>query len=443
MPETTGTRCDRTARLTSGRKARERLTRSKLGELRLDGKRSDPIDHLLAANDGRLERLLPLKYSRMAVSPFSFFRGAVSIMAADLASEPNTGLHVQLCGDAHLENLGWFETPDGRIVFDINDFDETLEGPWEWDVKRMATSMVLAGWESGHGRSACQLAVEQFVQAYCGCTEDLADTPILVAARYQIHRLVASAPVGLAFKQAKRASPLDLLRKYTATNGRGQPVFREIPKVLWRVTGDERKAVMHGVAGYIESLAADRQHLFDFFRPLDVAFKVVGTGSVGLHDYVVLMEGNGPKDPLFLQVKQEVASAYSRHLKHERHPHQGRRVAEGQRKMQLISDLLLGWTNVNGHDYLVRQLNDHKGKIEVDNLRGEGLRELGIIAGHLLARAHARSGDPLVVRGYIGAPEKVIDSITRYAWKYAERTQADYKLFQKAIEAGGLPTVAA
>ena len=286
---------DRDSRAAAGRAARKRLSRTEHGELGLDAKRPDPIRQLLSSIDGRIERLLPIKYARMSVSPFAFFRGSVSIMAADLASQPHTGLTVQLCGDAHLANLGWFETPDGRIVFDVNDFDETTAGPWEWDVKRMAASIVLAGWESDHSKTGCQGAAEAFAEAYCTCIEELAEAPILVAARYQVHKLVASEPVGLAFRQAKRATPLELMRKYTSKNGRGEWAFQEIPKSLWRVHGEERKMLLDGVARYVKSLTPDRLHFFDFFRVRDAAFKIVGTGSVGLRAYVVLMEGNGPE----------------------------------------------------------------------------------------------------------------------------------------------------
>lgn len=435
-PPLQSTRPDRKARTECGRAARERLSRGQLGNLRDANSRADPVDILLAADEGRTKQLLPMKYGRMALSPFAFFRGTVSVMAADLAAEPNTGLHVQLCGDAHVQNLGWFETPDGRIVFDINDFDETFSGPWEWDVKRMAASLVVAGRDSRHSGSECREAVKEFAEAYCGCIKDLADVPVLVAARYQIHRLAAAAPVGAAFQQAKRASPMELLAKYTTKDGRRERIFVESPGDLWRVRGSERKAVMSGVISYLESLAPERKRLLEFFRPLDVAFKVVGTGSIGLRDYIVLLEGNGPKDPLFLQLKQEVTPAYSKHLKLETHSHQGRRVAEGSRRMQAVSDLLLGWTTIEGRHYLVRQLNDHKGKIDVTNLGGDGLRELGTVAGHLLARAHARSGDPLAISSYIGSPAKVIDGIARYGLGYAERAHSDYKLFKRALKDG-------
>jgi uncharacterized protein (DUF2252 family) len=422
-------------RLQLGRDQRGHLSRSKLSNLRNHKRTFDPIQLLLGSTEGRMPELLPIKYSRMKASPFAFFRGSVSIMAADLASQPNTGLRVQLCGDAHLQNLGCFEAPDGRLVFDINDFDETIPGPWEWDVKRMAASIVLAGLESGHSRPPCAGAVEIFATAYCNTMERLADEPILAAARFQIHRMKRTQAISAALRQAERASPCDLLKKYTEPSGHGIR-FKEIDQQIWRLEKNQAQAVLQSLPSYRESLASERLHWFEFFRPLDVAFKVVGTGSVGLRDYVVLMQGNGGKDPLFLQIKQEVASAYAPYLKHAHFPNHGQRVVEGQRRIQPLSDLLLGWTHIGEHHFLVRHLNDHKGSIDLENLRGTGLNSLASIAGELLARGHARSGDALAIKGYIGSCGKVAKSIANFALDYANITEADFAAFQGAIKAG-------
>jgi uncharacterized protein (DUF2252 family) len=430
----------RNERIEYGRSRRKHFSRGKLGEMLAHKRDFDPIQTLISATEGRIPKLLQLKYHRMSASPFAFFRGAVSIMAADLARMENTGLFVQLCGDAHLQNLGCFETPDGHLVFDINDFDETIPGPWEWDVKRMATSIVLAGLESQHTRSACSAAVLQFVSRYVETIKQLANMPVLDAARHQIRRLRKAQPISAALKQAERSTPMDLVRKYTKTETRGRMQFKKIESVLWRVQGKRRKEVMDSLALYRESLPSERLHLFEFFRPYDVAFKVVGTGSVGLRDYIILMEGNGKQDPLFLQIKQEVASAYAQYLKHSPVAHQGYRVAEGQRKVQPLSDLLLGWTRIGEHDYLVRQLSDHKGSINLDQLRGDGLNALAAIAGELLGRGHARAGDALAIAGYIGSADKVSNALTNYGVKYAELTQADFDLFTKSIKSGRIKT---
>ena len=432
----------RSARIAEGRSSRARVSRGKLGEVPPTKRRPGVLQTLEQAAAGRLENLLPVKYARMSASAFAFFRGTVSIMAADLAAQPHTGCAVQLCGDAHLQNMGSFETPDGRIVFDINDFDETIPGPWEWDVKRMAASIALGGTESGHNAGACRQAIEAFTQTYVTEIEELADQPILVAARHVIHRLSKTEVVSAAFQQAQRATPLDLLRKYCEQTARGRYAFKRIDNTLWRVTGSERRSVLSGIGPYLQTLAPDRLHLFAFFQLRDVGFKIVGTGSVGLRDYILLMVGNGPRDPLFLQIKQEVASAYSRYLKHKPFPHQGQRVAEGQRNIQPVSDLLLGWTQIGGHQFLVRQLNDHKGGIDIENLRGTGLKSLAGVAGELLARGHARSGDALAIKGYIGTGDKVVAAITRYAMDYAEMADKDYLVFKKAIERGDIKAAA-
>ena len=425
----------REARLKRGREQRKQLSRKALGRVHQHKRGFDPIQLLLSSTEGRRPQLLPVKYERMSASPFAFFRGSVPIMAADLGAGAHSGLMTQLCGDAHVQNMGSFESPDGRLVFDINDFDETIEGPWEWDVKRMAASIVLAGFESNHARGNCARAVEIFAFGYCRTIEELAEQPVLVAARHQIRRAKKAQAVSAALKQAERASPLDLLEKYTAKGARGAR-FKKVEHVLWPIAGREKQDVLESLPVYRESLGADRLHLFDFFKPHDVAFKIVGTGSVALRDYVVLMEGNGEQDALFLQIKQEAASAYAPYLMNSTFAHQGQRVAEGQRKIQPLSDPLLGWTRGGERDYLVRQLNDHKSGIDIENLRGDGLDSLAEIAGELLARGHARSGDALEIKGYIGAPEKVAEVIAGYALEYAAQAQADFEQFKKAIEDG-------
>ena len=422
-------------RLKSGQQQRKQLGRTALGDFEPNKRKIPAIDTLLNATEGRLTSLLPEKYRRMSLSPFAFFRGAVSIMAADLGEQPSTELMVQLCGDAHVQNMGCFASPDGHLVFDLNDFDETIAGPWEWDVKRMAASLVLAGFESNHKSPSCSEAVEAFAESYCSTLETLAEQPILVAARHLIRRLTKAQAVNAAFKQAERATPADLLQKYTEKDSRGHVRFKRMERVLWRVNGAEKQGVLDSLAAYVESLAPERRHLFRFFKECDVAFKIVGTGSVALRDYVVLME-NGENDPLFVQIKQEVHSAYAPYLKHVHYDHQGQRVVEGQRGIQALSDLLLGWTRVADNDYLVRQLNDHKGSVELSTLRADGLKNLASVAGELLARGHVRSGDALAIKGYIGSVERISKSITKFGLRYADVTNDDYQEFKKSIKAG-------
>jgi uncharacterized protein (DUF2252 family) len=400
-------------------------------------RRFDPLQILRQASNGRLRQLLAIKYARMSVSPFAFFRGAVAIMAADLAALPHSGLNVQLCGDAHVENLGSFAGPDGRLVFDINDFDETIAGPWEWDVKRMATSIVLAGRESKHKTSACLKSVEAFCNAYAGTLAHLARLPHVDVARYRIHRTPDNTPISAALAQSERARPIDLLKKYTVKAAKGSSRFRTLKPTFWRVEDSQtRKAVLNSLTAYRASLSQEHRHLFHFYKPVDVAFKIVGTGSVGLRDYVVLLAGNGIKDPLFLQIKQEVSSIYHSYLHGHEYENEGMRVAFGQRQMQPLSDLLLGWTRIGSHDYLVRHLNDHKGSIDIANLNGEGLFDLAIIAGELLARGHARSGDCQALRGYVGSGKKTCTALAAFAAEYADQTEQDYDRFMDAVKKG-------
>ena len=421
-------------RMAFGRSQRRITGRAAHCDLRANERRFDPIHVLLTSVEDRVPQLLPLKYSRMLASPFAFFRGAVSIMAADLARLPHSNLTVQLCGDAHVQNLGSFASPDGKLIFDLNDFDETIRGPWEWDVKRMASSIILAGRAAKQRRAARRAAAEVFVDSYCRSMRDFAHQPILQVARHFIHREERIRPISAALRQSERAKPLDMLKKYTEVDQRRQPRFRDGRPVFWRVTGQEAKDVLASLKSYRECLSSDRKHLFDLFRPVDVGFKVVGTGSVGMRDYVVLLEGNGKRDPLFLQIKQEVKSAYAPYLPKAVYGHQGRRAAEGQRAIQPVSDLLLGWTDFGGYEYLVRQLNDHKGSIDLKTLEGGGLEDLAAVAGELLARGHARSGDACAIYGYCGGGSKIVRAIRDFAVQYADQTEADYRKFVSAVK---------
>ena len=426
-------------RLKRGRVRRDTISRSALGEVHASARKIDVVATLRQAHVGRVPTLLAEKYRRMSVSPFAFFRGSVGLMVADFGRLPHTGIHTQLCGDAHLQNLGSFEAPDGRIVFDINDFDETIAGPWEWDVKRMATSIVLAGRESEHGRSGCSLAVETLLASYRESMATLAKLPILEAARLRTHLNQGVTPISAALNQSRRARPLDLLKNYTTRAKDGRIVFSDLPPALRRASNSERRAVLAALPEYRCTLSPEHRHFFDFYAPIDVAFKIVGTGSVGLRDWVVLMLGSSDRDPLFLQIKQEVHSAYATILGASRHDHQGQRVVDGQRRIQALSDLLLGWTTIAKYQYLVRQLNDHKGSIDLANLRGDGLRSLAEVAGRLLAHGHARAGDALEILGYLGNGEKVSDSITRFAHDYVAFVDADFKVFRAALRKGLLP----
>lgn len=414
-----------------GQARRKQVARSQHGEFSSKQRATPALALLGQSMKGRVPALVAEKYRRMAASPFAYFRGAAMVMAADLAHLPTTGLEVQLCGDAHVRNLGAYAAPDGRLVFDINDFDETVRGPFEGDLKRMAASLVLAGRESGHKAASAEHAAELCIARYCAQMRALAKLPALEVARFQVHRIGGAEPVHVALKKAERATPQHSLEQLTEPAGEGR-CFKENPPVLTRVKGRAAAAVLASLVAYRERLAPERRHLLDFYRPVDVAFKVVGTGSVGLRDYCIYLEGNGVADPLFLQVKEEAASAYAPWLAPAHAVvHQGQRTAEGQREMQLQSDPFLGWTEFGGRQYLVRQLNDHKGSIELTDLAGDGLAAYAEVCGELLARGHARSGDPVVLAGYLGTGGGFAEAIARFAALYADQTEKDWAALKR------------
>jgi uncharacterized protein (DUF2252 family) len=423
-----------------GQSRRKQVRRQEQNRWSSTDRQTDPIDALAVSAVGRVPALLAIKWQRMAASPFGFFRGAVPVMAADLATLPHTGIFTQLCGDAHVRNLGAYAAPDGRLVFDINDFDETIRGPFEWDVKRLATSIILAGRESGSKSAACGAAAAQFLGSYRRSMRAFARMTVMEVGHFQVHRLQRVAPVSLVLRKAEQATPqynaARLLEqpKAPAKGGKNAPaphrIFVEHRPLQYRLSGAKAQMILDSLTMYRETLLPERQHLFDLYRPLDVAFRVVGTGSVGLRDYIVYLEGNGSDDPLFLQIKEEPGSAYAPYLGEMGAPqHQGRRVVQGQRAMQFLSDMLLGWTTIHNRQYLVRQLNDHKASIAVEDLRGEGLMQYAEICGELLARGHARSGDPVTLDGYIGNSDRLVEAVADFAVDYADQTEADYKTF--------------
>jgi uncharacterized protein (DUF2252 family) len=405
---------------------------------------ADPLRLLAGSMRGRVSALVSIKYDRMAASPFGFFRGAVPVMAYDLSLGPNTGIFTQLCGDAHVRNLGAFAAPDGRLVFDINDFDETIRGPFEWDVKRLATSLILAGREVGAKHSHCRDAALVCLSSYRAQMHLFARMPVLQLARFMVHRLQTVEPISQIMRLAERATPLHNLDALTlpAAEARGRTtatselprrnqrarIFKSAPPDLTRVHGATARLVLDSLATYAETLQPERRHFLAQYTPLDIAFKVVGTGSVGLRDYCIYMQGNGPKDPLFLQIKEEPASAYAPYLGEQLEPrHQGRRVVDGQRAMQFQSDPFLGWTTIEGRDYLVRQLNDHKGSVALDQLKSSALLEYAAVCGETLARGHARAGDPCAIAGYLGTSNRFDQAIAQFAAGYADQTERDWQ----------------
>jgi len=420
-----------------GREQRRKLKRSAHGQWDAKLRKHDPVEIILAVNRERIASLVPIKMARMAASPFGYFRGNVPVMAADLGTMRSSGITVQICGDAHVRNLGAFAGTDGRLVFDINDFDETIRAPWEWDLKRLGTSLVLAGREAQNSDRACHEAVLACGEMYRRKMAEYCWMTCLDVAHCRIHRQFFGQPGASVLERAERATPAHSLAKLTVARGKPR-MFREVKPVLTHPSKSRAREVLQALKSYRETISPSGIHLLNFYRAVDVAFKIVGTGSVGLHDYAVLhFAGDGAVDPLLLQVKEAVVSAYAPYVQGaETGMHQGERVVHGQRMLQAQPDILLGWTAMGKADYLVRQLNDHKGSIEDADLRGAGLTEYATTCGEVLARGHARSGDPAVLAGYLGPNDRFDRALGRFSMSYAEQTTRDYAGFKKAIRAG-------
>ena len=420
-----------------GQNRRRRLPRGAHAAWRAGAQRLDPVAILKEANTGRIPELVSLKMFRMAASPFGFFRGAAPVMAADLATLPVTGLHTQICGDAHVRNLGAYAAPDGHLVFDLNDFDETTVGPWEWDLKRLAASFILAGRAAGTRARRGRDAVHSLVRSYRETLDRLGSLTVLDRLRVEIRRHLESQVLHPVLVKAERVTNAYAFQKLTVRGRGGARRFHDRPPVLYHVPPHVAKAVVESLRPYRETLGPDRQLAFDAYRPVDVAFKVVGTGSVGTRDFVVLLLGCGPADPLLLQVKEALPSCYARYLPDVPScPNQGQRVAEGQHRMQSATDPLLGWTSIEGRDFIVRQLADHKAGLDPADLVDDALLSYALVSGEILAKAHARTGDAAAIAGYCGRSDRLDRAIARFAVAYADQTEEDHARLVSAIREG-------
>jgi uncharacterized protein (DUF2252 family) len=406
----------------------------------------------------RIPELVPIRYGRMLASPFSFYRGAAAIMAMDLAETPQSGLRVQLCGDAHLSNFGVFAAPDRRLVWDVNDFDETLPGPWEWDVKRLAASFAIAGRDRGFTPKGTRIAVLGAARAYRGAMREFAAMRNLDVwyARLDVDRLLAelakvaasgdlkAARKGIA--KAKKKGSLKAFDRLVRVED-GEPRIISDPPLLVparELLGEDQRLDLEDrmrevLRRYRDSLKGDRRHLFDGYRFVDLARKVVGVGSVGTHAWVVLMMGRDGQDPLFMQAKEAEASVLEPHAGASAFENHGERVVEGQWLMQAASDILLGWLPALGfdgreRDFYVRQLWDGKRSVDIDALPPEGLAIHGRVCGWTLARAHARSGDRIAIGAYLGKGDAFDRAIAEFAERYADQNELDYAALADAVE---------
>jgi uncharacterized protein (DUF2252 family) len=423
--------------------------------------RADPVSILEEQATTRVPELLPIRYGRMLVSPFAFYRGGAAIMAADLAGTPRSGLRAQLCGDAHLSNFGGFASPERDLIFDINDFDETLPGPWEWDLKRLAASLVIAGRDRGfkgkESRAAARAAVAEYRTAMGTFAQmrrldvwysRLDVSKILELARDQ----VKEKTVKNLERTVEKARTKDSTRAFAklATTTDGEPRIRSDPPLitpieeLSDIDPDELKESLRGIVrSYRRSLQGDRRHLLEGFELVHAARKVVGVGSVGMRAWVALLLGRDRDDPLFLQFKEAGASVLAPFAGKSQYDQQGQRVVEGQRLMQASSDIFLGWDRVTGldgvtRDFFVRQLWDWKTSVDITKMAPENLVQYGRLCGWTLARAHARSGDRIAIAAYLGEDDMFDRAIGSFAEAYADQNDRDHAVFKDAVDSGRL-----
>ncbi|BBH67283.1 hypothetical protein ACTI_39680 [Actinoplanes sp. OR16] len=423
--------------------------------------RADPIEMLTADEVDRVPELLPIRHSRMAVSPLTFLRGSAGVMAADLAAVPHSGLITQLCGDAHLFNFGVYASPERRLVFDLNDFDETYTGPFEWDVKRLAASIALAGRANGFKRkdraAAVRFAGRRYREAMASFAEmrelDLWYASVDVEElRRQFGEQIGKSRLARLDKAGAKARTRTSLQAYRKLTGlvdgerrivADPPLLVPVQDLLPDIGRKQLESQIHVLLdGFRDSLAEDRKRLFDAFRFVDLARKVVGVGSVGTRCWIVLLTGRDDEDPLLLQVKEAGRSVLAPDDVPSTIP-EGRRVVDGQRLMQAASDIFLGWHTVPGfdgktRDFYVRQLRDWKGGAVVEEMDPTGMRVYGGLCAWTLARAHARCGDRIAIASYLGSSEKFDEALVEFAELYADQSETDHAAFVAAIEEGRL-----
>ncbi len=434
-----------------GKALREKLPRTAQAAWRPRSKSQDIVKLLEESDVDRIAGLLPVKYQRMAVSPFTFFRGAAIIQARDLAGAPVSGITVQACGDCHLANFGGFASPERVLVFDINDFDETFPGPWEWDMKRLGASLVLAARDRSFSKTVANQAARTAAGSYRERMAEFAEMKVLDAwyatvnaeqiKEYFRNDKDMLARLDKKQKQARSQNSETVIPKLTeVVNGRRK--IKDSPPVIYHF--DEyaknlEKGHARFIAEYKKSLQPDRQQLFQRYHLQDSAIKVVGVGSVGTRCYLALLLADDV-DPLFLQVKEARRSVLESPRGKSRYNHQGARVVEGQRLMQGASDIFLGWTRTKQHDYYLRQFRDMKVSADIETFRPATLVAYATLCGWALARAHAKAGDAAMIAGYLGATDQFDGALAQYAEAYADQAERDYGSFRAAIRSGRLST---
>jgi uncharacterized protein (DUF2252 family) len=459
----------REERYAMGKALRRDVPRRSLGDWHPSPDRADPVALLEESHRGRVSELVPVRVARMVASPYGFLRGSAVVMAADVAALPATGIMPVACGDSHLGNFGFYASPEGELVIDLNDFDEAHPGCWEWDLRRLVASIWVAGRENGRTEEQCHDAVLACVGAYRDEVRLLADMPLLARSynRLDVGRLHETATekslrdeIERSVRRARqRTSDRALPRFTTVDKGErgdkgeksdldrpGQRRIVQEPPLITRLSAAEREAVAVALDAYLLTLAPHWRRAVGGYTLVDVAHKVVGVGSVGLRAYVALLEGSAPDDVLFLQLKQARRSVLAPfvHGGSAWHAHQGQRVVEYQQALQTVSDPLLGWTTVDlpGEgplDFYVRQFRNSKGTIPLDAIDAAALTDYAGIVGHLLAKGHARTSGASMIAGYAGKGDKLGESFGRFARAYADQTEADHALLVAAVRSGRTP----
>src|SRR5215203_3982220 len=437
-----------------GRAARQVVPRGGHAQWAPMSDRPDPVDLLEAQARDRIQELLPLRYARMMASPFAFMRGSSIVMANDLAGTPKSGIQAQLCGDAHLLNFGAYASPERALLFDLNDFDETLKGPWEWDIKRLAASFVVAGRDNGFDTADCRNAARAVTASYRQRMTRFSQMGELEVwytriGEEEVRGLLTEArarksttkKLSKNVRKARGRDSLQALSKLTTVVD-GRRIINDDPPLLVRIPeGAELRTQVYAILeSYKRTLQDDRRHLLERYHFVDAARKVVGIGSVGTRDYVVLLEGRDRDDPLFLQVKEAGASVLEGHVPSGTHEHHGHRVVAGQRLMQAASDIFLGWfRGTEGRDFYWRQLKDMKGSAKVEDMSPDELVLYAGICGWALARAHARSGDRVQIAAYLGKSERFDRAVASFGEAYADQTERDHAALFAAVKSGRVP----
>ncbi len=442
----------RPQRYAIGRSLRKRVPRSALGDWSVPESRVDPVQQIITTHQGRLDRLIPVRIGRMIASPYAFLRGAAAIMAEDFAHLPSTGITPVICGDAHLGNFGFYASPERDLVFDLNDFDEAHPGAWEWDLRRLVTSVWVAGRQNGSPEHACQEAVARCVAAYREHMAYLAEQPLLARSyeRLDLDRLQTTATRDTLRKEMKRAAQ----RARRRTSDRALPRFTEQrdgirhiveePPLITRLDTGQADRIAEALDSYLRTLPPHWARILAGYSIIDIAHKVVGVGSVGLRSYIALCQGSSPDDVVFLQLKQARRSVVAQFVHGDSawHTHQGQRVVDYQQALQTVSDPLLGWTTVGDHQYYVRQFRDMKGAVTIDGIDAPALADYAAICGLLLAKGHARTSGASMIAGYLGNSDKIDRAMCRFARSYAEQTERDYHSLLTAVTHGVLHTEA-